>query len=87
MAQQDMHSSGKIYRGTLEEVFSHRGEIPPGAIVELTIVEPEAQDDFGGRTLADVLRDIGAVEGLPADLSTNPDYMRGFGESKSHGKP
>ena len=82
MAQLDAHQPSKIYRGTVEEVFSHRNEIPPGATLELKVFEPETEDDFKGKSLADVLQDIGTVKGLPADLSTNPKYMQGFGETK-----
>ena len=37
MAQQHTQQPSKIYRGTVEEVFSHRNEIPEGATVELQI--------------------------------------------------
>ena len=39
--------------------------------------------DFGGRSIADIIEEIGTVEGLPADLSTNPKYLEGFGETKN----
>ena len=39
------HSAGQVYRGTVDEVFSHRSEIPSGALVELKVVEkPQAQE-------------------------------------------
>ena len=67
----------KTFRGSVEEVFSHRDEIPAGAILELRVFDPqtEAEDeigDFGGKSVADLIREIGFVEGLPPDLSTNP---------------
>ena len=82
MAQLDAHQPSKIYRGTVDEVFSHRNEIPPGATLELKVFEPVNEDEFEGKSLADVLQGIGAIKGLPADLSTNPMQMRGFGEIK-----
>jgi hypothetical protein len=81
----------KIFRGNADEVFSHRDEIPPGAFLELNIFErqPETEEkigDFGGKSAADLIREIGFVEGLPSDLSTNPKYMEGFGETKNRRK-
>lgn len=37
MAQLDMRQPSKIYRGTVEEVFSLRNEIPSGAMIELKV--------------------------------------------------
>lgn len=56
--------------------------------VELKVFEQssEANDDsnaFGGKSLAEMIQEIGTVEGLPADLSTNPAYLQGFGEVKN----
>jgi hypothetical protein len=42
MAQRQTLQPSKIYRGTVEEVFSHRNEIPTGATVELQIFEPQS---------------------------------------------
>jgi hypothetical protein len=39
-------------------------------------------DRFSGKTIAEIIESIGTVDGLPADLSTNPQYLRGFGETK-----
>jgi hypothetical protein len=33
----------KVYRGTLDEVLSHRNEIPPDAILELKVFEPQEE--------------------------------------------
>lgn len=76
----------KTFRGSVEEVFSHRDEIPEDAILELKVFEPihkaDAEEgDFGGKSIADLIREIGLVEGLPSDLSTNPRHMEGFGET------
>ena len=81
----------KTFRGNADEVFSHRDEIPPGAFLELRVFEPTAEEDeelgdFGGKSVADLIREIGFVEGLPSDLSTNPKYMEGFGETKNRRK-
>jgi hypothetical protein len=78
----------KIIRGTVEEVFSHRDEIPPDAFLELNVYEPmleteEEIGDFGGKSAADLVREIGFIHGGPPDLSTNPKYMEGFGETKN----
>jgi hypothetical protein len=77
----------KTFRGSVDEVFSHRDEIPAGATLELRVYEPQTEEeddigDFGGKSIADLIREIGFVEGLPSDLSTNPKYMEGFGENK-----
>jgi len=45
MAQLDAHQPSKIYRGTVDEVFSHRNEIPPGATLELKVFEETRQDE------------------------------------------
>ena len=76
--------------GTVDQVFSHRYEIPPDAFLELRIFDDVSEDDdpfgdFGGKSVADVIREIGFVEGLPSDLSTNPRYMEGFGQLKNQG--
>jgi len=85
MAQLDSGESSKTYRGTVDEVFSHRNEIPAGSTVELRVLPdtPKSDEDpnpFGDKSLAELFEEIGAVEGLPADLSTNPAYKEGFGE-------
>jgi hypothetical protein len=46
-------------------------------------LETEA-GDFDGRSVYEVFGHLfGGVEGLPSDLSTNPKYMEGFGETKA----
>jgi hypothetical protein len=89
MSQIDPQQPTRVYRGTVDEVFSHRSEIPDDAQLELRVFEntedsQEEEGDFGGKSLLDVFSHlIGTVEGLPPDLSTNPKYMEGFGETKS----
>lgn len=45
---------------------------------------PEAvtPNRLNGRSIAEMIDEIGAVDGLPRDLSTNPKYMEGFGETR-----
>ena len=38
------------------------------------------------KTAGQIIREIGFAEGGPSDLSTNPKYMKGFGEAR-HTKP
>jgi hypothetical protein len=64
--------------------------IDPATLLERMISDylpPLAQEqelgDFGGRSIADVILEIGTVKGGPPDLSTNPKYMEGFGETKN----
>ena len=38
---------------------------------------------LNGRSIAEMIDEIGVVEGLPSDLSTNPKYMEGFGETRN----
>jgi hypothetical protein len=83
MAQLDARQPSRVYRGTVDEVFSHRSEIPNNARLELRVFEPESEGNFNGKTLADVLEEIGFEKGLPDDLSTNPKHMQGFGEAKN----
>jgi hypothetical protein len=45
MAQQDTRQPSRIYRGTVDEVFSHRNEIPPGATVELKVFEETPKEE------------------------------------------
>ncbi len=78
----------RTYRGSVEEVFSHRNEIPPDAILELKVFDPqpgteEQIGDYGGKSAADILQEIGFVDSGPYDLATNPKYMEGFGETKN----
>ena len=81
----------KIIRGTVEEVFSHRDEMPADAFLELNVYEKasetdEEMGDFGGKSAADLVREIGFVDGGPPDLARNPKYMEGFGETKNRRK-
>ena len=80
----------KTFRGTWDEVASHRGEIPEGAIVEVRVYEPkpvtdEEIGDFGGRSVADMIREIGLLSFEPSDLGERAEeYLAetGFGETR-----
>jgi hypothetical protein len=54
--------------------------VSPSAIVRQLLEEhyrqPPAENCY---QLAQRLGILGSIKGLPADLSTNPDYMEGFG--------
>jgi len=39
MAHPFRHEPNKVFRGTLDEVLAHRGEIPTDATVELRVLE------------------------------------------------
>jgi hypothetical protein len=78
----------KTYRGTLAEVLRYEGEISPGAVVELSVFEPKAETgedmgDFGGKSIGDLVREVGFIEGNgPSDMAAHPEnYMQGFGEN------
>ncbi len=53
MAQLQQEQPSKVYRGSVEEVFSHRGEIPAGATVELKIfdTQPKPVEETATMTL------------------------------------
>ncbi len=51
MAQRQTSQPSRVYRGTVDEVFSHRGEIPAGALVELNIFEPKTGPETATMTL------------------------------------
>lgn len=79
----------KIFRGNIDEVFSHRDEIPPGAFLELKIFEPKPQTgeelgDFDGKSVYEVFEHvIGTLEFEPTDVGRRAeDYLEGFGETK-----
>jgi hypothetical protein len=45
-----MHpQASQIFRGNVEEVFSHRDEIPLGAVLELKVFDPpqEVDEEYG----------------------------------------
>ena len=77
MAQLDPHQARKIFRGTIDEVFKHRNEIPIGATVELRVIEEESSD-ISHKTLADALQEIGTVAGLPVgEMLPSPNSESG----------
>lgn len=78
----------KIFRGTWEQLISIKDQISPEAVLELKVFESPPADNeegsaYGGKTAADVVREIGFVHGGPSDLSTNPKHMEGFGEERN----
>ncbi len=53
----------RIFRGTTEEVFSHRDEIPSGAILELRVCEEEPEQEITlAESLAALLEEAGQVQ-------------------------
>jgi diketogulonate reductase-like aldo/keto reductase len=66
---------------------AHRRGIAIEALIELAvdrlppIEEPQLQElgDFDGRSVADMILQIGTVKGGITDLATNPMHMEGFG--------
>ena len=76
----------KTYKGRWEEVSSHQHEISPEALVELKVYDPKidsvkAVGLFDGKSLADLIVEIGTVKGLPVDLASQPQkHMSGYGE-------
>jgi hypothetical protein len=56
-------SPSAIVRQALEEYFERQGQVPQENCFQL----------------AERLGILGSIKGLPPDLSTNPDYMEGFG--------
>ncbi len=88
MANLDARQPSKMYRGTIEEVFKHGSEIPAGTTVELRVFDGvlvpfDDSDVFDGKSLADMIKEIGTVKGLPVDLAANPIHMNGFGDTNT----
>ncbi|MDQ2731586.1 MAG: hypothetical protein M3Y56_08000 [Armatimonadota bacterium] len=80
----------KTFRGTWDEVVSHRDEIPSNAIIELKVyaVKSETDEnvgDFGGKTIGEAYGHLfGNSSFGPSDLAERTeDYLiqSGFGES------
>ena len=70
MTQLDIHQASKIYRGTIDEVFSHRNEIPASATVELKVFEeqPKAQKETATMALM--------KSWLEEDATDDPEEIR-----------
>ena len=68
-------------KGRLEATARERG-VKPSEIVRAALAEhlKECPPPVNARQLARQLGIIGCAPDLPADLSTNPKYMEGFGE-------
>lgn len=79
--------SKTLFKGTWEEAINHAGDIPRNQIVVISAVTEanpsEEENAFGGKSVAGILQEIGFAEGLPEDLSVNPKYREGFGETKN----
>ena len=63
------------------EVEARQKGISPSAVVRQALDEHFARESQpeNCRQLADRLGILGSIKGLPADLSSNPEYMEGFG--------
>lgn len=90
MAQSGARRPNKVYRGTVDEVLSHRSEIPLNAILELRVFDniPENDyevGDFGGRSVLEAFPHLfGTEHGGPTDISDRVDeYMQGFGATNA----
>lgn len=65
----------------LDAEARHRG-VNPSEIVREALEEHIRRQPprLDARQLAEKLGILGHAKGLPADLSTNPEHMKGFGE-------
>ena len=76
------------HEGTPQELAAYLAQHPNQRfrLIEISPEDEETDENdsvFGGKNLAEMIEEVGTVKGLPADLSTNPVYMRGFGETKT----
>ena len=80
MAHIARHKPSKIFRGTVDEVFSHRSEIPAGARVELKIFEPDPQLGDSGEAQTARESDANTKKlrgyGMLAGLTSVDDFLR-----------
>ena len=88
-----LKSPSKTFEGSWDEVIKRGAEVPPGAMIMVFVYEEptdahEGTGAFQGRSLADVLIEIGGVDNLPADMSEHPEkYMGQFGETRAPRMP
>lgn len=63
------------------EIEATRKGVSPSAVVRQALEEHLAREapPENCLQLAERLGILGSIKGLPADLTTNPDYMEGFG--------
>ena len=64
------------------ESEAQRLGVPPSAVIGRVLAE-HFDEQPSGRNALELARELGLVgflKGLPADLSTNPKYLEGFGE-------
>jgi hypothetical protein len=63
----------RIFRGTVEEVFSHRDEIPSGAMLELKVFEEApVQEITLAESLASLLEEASQVQRAKPVCSDDP---------------
>ena len=63
----------RVFRGTADEVFSHKDEIPHGAILELRVFEEEPEQEITlAESLAALLEEAGHVEKTKPIYSEDP---------------
>jgi len=54
--------------------------VSKSALMRESLEKELRRKSLRGKSCYDLSHDlIGSIEGLPADLATNPDYMEGFG--------
>jgi hypothetical protein len=84
----------KLYKGSVDEVFSHRDDIPPGAILELRVYPPadelsedqEAPVAESESALAKFGHLFGKGTATETDLAERDEHylnITGFGETKN----
>ena len=63
------------------EIEATKRGVTPSAVVRQALEEHFGRDapPENCLQLAERLGILGSIKGLPADLTTNPDYMEGFG--------
>lgn len=73
--------------------YARQRGLDPATLAKSLITAPLPPADegdvraFGGKSMADLLAEIGFVDGLPPDLSTNPEYMKDFGKDSGEDRP
>jgi len=88
-----LKSPSRTFEESWDEIIKRGAEVPPGALIRVYVYdEPieihESQGGYQGRSLADVLVEIGGVDNLPPDMSEHPEkYMGQFGKTRDARKP
>ena len=63
---------------------AHQRGIDIAALIEMLAVDYLPSVEIASeprKTAGEIIREIGFADGGPSDLSTNPKYMKGFGET------